>query len=125
MTKEELIIKKLIKIAHNQQKILSKLAQANDPNVVYLKDAAQQAAVNSGFNTTTVNVIPLKGSSNPGRIDPTNLVVAAPGYTVTVGGAPQNNQIRQKYLDVLRKQVATQKPDQPDLVKNLSITFSD
>jgi len=102
------IIAKLIKIAHNQQKIIEKLAQAADPNIDYLRSAAEAAAINASFKASHYQV--MAGSN---------------GYVVSVQGAPKNNNLRQNYINVLKRQVATQKPDQPDLAKNLSVTFND
>lgn len=121
MNKEELIIRKLLKVVANQQKILTKLAQTADPNIKYLTDAAQVASMNSGLNATHVTVTSTGGGSGQASTG----TVIGQGYMVTVGGAPKNNQLRQKFMDTLKRQVATQKPDQPDLASNLSIIFSD
>lgn len=118
---EKLIINKLFKIAANQQKIIQKLAQAQqDPNIQYLKQAAQITAANSGFNATSVTV-----TANPGSTDTeqTSTIQVAGGYTVTVGGAPQQNELREKFIRQLRAMVATQKPNNPQLA-NLSVIFS-
>lgn len=114
--KEELIISKLVKIASNQQKILQKLAQQQDPNIAYLKSAAQITAPNSGFNASSVEVMPKPGSGS----DPS--VQVAGGYTIRVGGAPPKEDIRQKFIRQLQNMVATQKPNQPELA-NLDIIF--
>ena len=72
MDKETLIIQKLLKIADNQQKILQRLAQAQDTNVDYLHRAVQTAGVNmSQPLSLTAFVTPKDG-----------------GYTVTVDGFP-------------------------------------
>ena len=102
---EKLILDKLIKIANNQQKILAKLAQAVDPNLDYLKRAAQVAALNSGFSVTNVEV---SGTSAK--------------YNIIVSGAPKDNKTRQKFLDTLIKQVNSQKPE---LANVLAISLKD
>ena len=103
------IIAKLIKIANNQQKIIEKLAQIADPNIDYLRSAAETAAVNANFKASHYQV--MAGPSG--------------SYVVSVQGAPKNNNQRQNFINVLKRQVATQKPDQPDLAANLSVTFND
>jgi hypothetical protein len=121
-SKEKTIIQKLVKIAKKQQDILQKLAQGLDPNVEYLRKAAQVAAMNVGFAATSIDVKHDKGGglgSTPGS---SSLVVAAPNYSVFVKGAPRDNKIRQKYIDTLKAQVQSQKPD---LGATLSITFTD
>lgn len=122
MSKETLIIKKLLKIAQSQQKILAKLAQTiQDPNVEYLKRAAGDALMNSGINAHYF-VTSKAGTS----IDTPsgNKAETATEYTVTVSGAPSDNALRQKFMDTLKTQIKTQKPNQPELA-NLSILFSD
>ena len=114
---EKNILNKLLRIASNQQKILTKLAQQQDPNVAYLKSAAQITAPNSGFNATSVEVTPNPGG---GGSDPS--VTIASGYTVKVGGAPPNEEVRQKFIRQLKGMVSTQKPNQPEL-SNLSVVF--
>jgi hypothetical protein len=119
--KEKVIIGKLLKIASNQQKIITRLAQQQqDPNIQYLKQAAQVTAANSGFNATSVTVTSSAGSTDPGQA---STIQVQGGYTVTVGGAPQQNELREKFIRQLRNMVATQKPNQPELA-NLSVIFS-
>lgn len=115
--KEKLILNKLLKIASSQQKILVALAQQQDPNIAYLKSAAQITAPNSGFNASSVEVTPQPGSpsSDAG-------VTLAAGYVVKVGGAPPSEEVRQKFIRQLKGMVAAQKPDQPALA-NLSVIF--
>ena len=116
--KEKVILGKLLKIASNQQKILTRLAQAQDPNVAYLKSAAQITAANSGFNAANVTV-----TANPGSAASDPSVKIEGGYTVTVGGAPPQNEVREKFIRQLKAMVASQKPNQPELA-NLSVVFS-
>jgi hypothetical protein len=122
-SQDKLIIKKLLKIAQNQQKILGKLAQAVDPNVEYLKQVANQVGANLGLAITTVEVYRNAGhSSSPGSGDG-SIIVMPTSYIVNVGGVPNKVPVRQKYSDTFRTQVSAQKADQPDLAKNLSIMF--
>jgi len=115
------ILQKLLDIASKQQKVLTKLAQAaQDPNIEYLRQGAQVAAANSGFNATEVNVTPLAASSGTGFSD--NLVNIDPGYIVTVAGSPPDNKLRQKFIDTFKNQCRVQKPDAKWL-DNLSISF--
>jgi len=122
MNKETLIIKKLLKIAKSQQTILAKLAQvAQDLNVEYLKRAVGDALMNSGINAHYYV------TSKPGAAVDTpsgSKAQTATEYTVTVSGAPADNTLRQKFMDTLKTQIKTQKPNQPELT-NLSILFSD
>ncbi len=121
--KEKIILGKLLKIAANQQKILTRLAQ-QDPNISYLKQAAMVTAANSGFNATHVEV-----TANPGTTiedpvpNPASTTVEG-GYTVKIAGAPKQNELREKFIRQLKTMVSTQKPDQPEL-SNLSVIFTD
>lgn len=115
------VIAKLIKIAQNQQKIIEKLAQQSDPNIDYLRSAVQVAVVNTGFKARTFYVTTKGG----GAVPPGNKMTSSPvGYIVSMEGSPENNNLRQRFVDVLKKQIATQKPDQPELVDNLSVLFN-
>lgn len=119
----KVILQKLFDIASKQQKVLTKLAQAaQDPIVDYLKQAAQVAASNSGFTATEVIVDSSPGTSGtlPGSSD---LITTDKGYRITIGGSPPDNKVRQKFIDTLKRQCATQHPG-ADWVNNLSITFS-
>lgn len=109
-SKEKLIIQQLLKIANNQQKMLIKLAQTvEDPMLAYLRRAGTEAAGNSGLPIASIWVSPSGNGS----------------YTVTVNGAAKGNIVRQKYIDTLKRQISTQKPDQPELSNNLAIIFAD
>lgn len=122
MDKEELVIRKLLRIASNQQKILAKLAQvvAEDYSD-YLKGVAQVAAANAGFQATDVHVTRTEGHTGS-TAGSTDTVVVEPGYIVTVKGAPKDNATREKYLNTFKTQVKTQKPG---LEANLSIILED
>src|ERR1700722_15866235 len=74
MNKDTLIIQKLIKIAENQQKILERLAQTQDPNVEYLRRAVQVAGIN-----LTPKPLALSAFVSPKQ---------GGGYTVMVDGFP-------------------------------------
>lgn len=115
--KEKIILSKLLKIASNQQKILERLAQGQDPNVAYLKSAAQITAANSGFNASQVDVTATPGSETGAGVQ------VMGGYTVKVSGAPQDNVTREKFIRQLKTMVSTQKPDQPEL-SNISVVFT-
>lgn len=122
MNKEEFIIRKLISVVSNQQRILTKLAQAmEDPNSQYLKGAAQQAAANTGFTATDVQVLKNSGVSGtvPGS---SNLINTEDNYLVHFKGAPKDNKMRQKFVNVFKTQIRTQKPE---LEAKVSITFDD
>ena len=114
---EKEILSKLLKIASNQQKILVRLAQTQDPNIAYLKSAAQITAANSGFNASSVEV-----TANPGGASSDPSVQTLGGYTIKVSGAPPKNDVRDKFTRQLRAMVASQKPDQAELA-NLSVFF--
>lgn len=117
--KETLLIKKLFKIALNQQKILEKLAQQQDANIEYLKRAAEVAASNSGLTGGSFYI-----AAKPGGTVTTpsgGQAQTATGYMVTVSGAIKDNRIRQKFMDTLKAQVNAQKPE----LANLSIMFAD
>lgn len=123
----DLALAKLLKIAKNQQIILTKLAggpvsgkgnvryqQDPDPNVEYLRSAVQAALVNAHLKATNYYVRPLEGHQNGPVIMPT-------GYQVSVDGADPHNAARQAFTTALKQQVASQKPD---LSANLSIVFT-
>ena len=100
-------IEALIKITANQQKIIEKLAQApaanlQDPNVKYLQQAFQVAALNSGIAQISTPTVVLNAGSTVGnvKVDAT--------YTITVAGIP--SAMRQKVLDTFKRQVKTQHP---------------
>jgi len=117
--KDKLILGKLLKIASNQQKILTHLAQAQqDPNIQYLKQAAMVTAANSGFSATDVQVT-ANATNSPA---PTSNITISGGYTVKVSGAPKQNEVREKFIRQLRAFVAAQKPNDQELA-NLSVIF--
>jgi hypothetical protein len=114
------VLEQLVKIAQNQQAIITKLAAHTDtgkagnpapanPNIGYLKGAAQVSASNSGFNATNVEVEYYGAASHDNIVEKGN-------YVVKVSGAPQNNQIRQKFLTTFKTQIQTQKPELSDNV---------
>lgn len=121
--KEKLILGKLLKIAGNQQKILTRLAQSQtDPNIQFLKEAAMVTAANSGFNATSVEVTPNGGGTvdEPAQVSAVQIMH---GYTVKVSGAPPQNEIREKFIRQLKAMVAAQKPNEQELA-NLSVIFA-
>lgn len=105
MTKDKLIIKKLLTIAEKQQKALNKLAQVGqaDPEAIqYLKSTWQTAALNSGVtesHSPEVSFTP--GSQHDG-------VNIGESYVVK-GVIPQKN--RELFDKNFKNQVKTQKPD--------------
>lgn len=115
--REKIVLSKLLKIASNQQKIIERLAQTQDPNIAYLKSAAQITAANSGFNASHVEV-----TANPGGPGSDPSVQTMAGYTIKVSGAPPKNDLREKFTRQLKAMVASQKPDQAGLA-NLSVLF--
>jgi DNA repair exonuclease SbcCD ATPase subunit len=111
---------KLVKIARNQQQMIEKVAggllreretRSTDPNEDYIRRSVQSAAVNAHLKMVgyQVAVAAAQGANIP------------VGYVVSVSGATNNNAVRQAFIDALKKQVATQKPE---LVANLSIVFT-
>jgi hypothetical protein len=116
MNKEKLIIAKLLKIAQNQQKLITRLAQAQDTNVEYLRRVAVIAGTNIGATVTESTVVPMQSSTTDNVSIPT-------GYVLSVLGVPV--QLRQKYIDTVKSQVKAQKPEQPELADNLTINFRD
>lgn len=118
---EKTIIQKLAKVLANQQKILVRLAQATEDQSQYLRNAAQVAAVNTGFQATHVDVVRKEGHTGS-PAGGTEVVKVEPGYIVTVGGVPKDNAVRQKYINTFKTQVQTQKPG---LEANLSILLED
>lgn len=113
---EKLVIKQLLKIATKQQEIIAKLAQAQDPNVEYLRRVAVVAGANLNVNVTESHVVPLEGGN-------TGTSALPNGYTLHVKGVPSN--LREKYIATVKAQVKAQKPDQPNLSDNLSIIFDE
>lgn len=115
---EKEILSKLLKIATNQQKIIQRLAQQQDPNVTYLRSAANITAMNSGFNPTEITV-----TANPGGAGSDPSVQLGSGYTVKISGAPNKSEVRDLFTRQLKAMVASQKPDQAGL-QNLSVIFA-
>lgn len=119
-TKDQAVIQKLVKIASRQQRILARLAQANEAEA-YLRRAAQVAASNSGFTASNVSATYHGGSS--GAVgEGTSMVNVEGGWTVTVDGSPKDNKVRQQFINTFKTQVQAQKPD---LAKNLSVILPD
>lgn len=121
-SQEKLIIAKLLKIAQSQQKTIEALvkrAQQADPIVEYLKRMAQTVVFNAGLSGTTVSanadteVSPLAGGATvkPGDSN----------YTVFIAGAPDDNNLKQKFIDNFNKTLAAQKPE---LDGRVNIIFS-
>lgn len=117
-SKDLSILQRLVKIARNQQKIIERLAQAAGDQE-YLVRTAQVAAANSGLQASNFSVTFQKGSTEP-PVDGITTKIAGT-WTVTLSGASKDNKLRQKFMDTLKTQVATQKPD----FGPVSIIFAD
>lgn len=110
-TKDKLIIEKLFKMAEARQKILNKLAQTiQDPNIVYLQQAWQVAAVNSGIPQVSSPTI----TATPGSEEANTQISGI--YTIAAKDIPPKNDLRQKLLNVFKTQLKAQKPDLEDKV---------
>ena len=112
---EKTILQKLANIFSTQQKVMTRLAQATDPNMAYLKRAAEQAAANVGLEGMG-NAFKVEVSLKPAD----EILNPHTSYIVSIFGAPAKNEIRQKFLDTFNKQVETQKPE---LAGNVSTIF--
>ena len=118
MTKEDLIIQKLLKIAENQQKILQKLAQQANP--------AQQdvTLLDHTVNTAgTILSMPLTATTIP---------KSGGGYTVTVEGFPpvrennpkdieRDNKLKTNFKAVFDTQLKNQQ--RGDLLNSLALVY--
>jgi hypothetical protein len=117
-SKEKQIISKLLKIAENQQKILSKLAQVSQEDVegnkTYLKSTWQTAGLNSGITAMKDPYV----QYTPGTTDPSGTITGS-NYTLT-GEIPVNK--REQFLNTFKTQIKTQKPD---LEGKVSTIFKD
>lgn len=103
--KETQVIQKLIKIMSNQQKILSKLAQAQDPAIQYLRDTAQVAGVNSQPPMSVIANVTTNPGSQQGD------VTIEQTYTASITGVPEDNRAKQSFMDTFKRQIKTQKPE--------------
>jgi hypothetical protein len=113
--KETQVIQKLIKIMSNQQKILTKLAQQQDPHIQYLREAAQVAGANSQPPMSVIADVTV----NPGFQH--DNVSAPETYTTKVSGVPEDNKAKQSFMDTFKRQIKSQKPD---LDGRVSIIFT-
>ncbi len=119
---EHLIIKKLIKIFANQQKVLAKIAQLADADEdveatkKYLQEVWMTAGVNSGLRVETPEVTYVAGStSNTGN----RTIVQSSQYNL-VGAIPASD--RQKFSDTFDAQIKSQKPE---LDGRVGVIFTD
>lgn len=118
MNNETHILAKLLKIAKNQQKIITKLAQTvaenpsgdmsqapqQDPNIEYLIGAIPVAAVNAGINNVVVTKVdkhPSAPASSGGTMAET--------YLAHIKANPGKH--GEAFKQTWEKQLATQKPD--------------
>lgn len=118
-SKEKLIIERLLALATKQQKVLTKLAQANmqqnetEANKGYLKQTWQVACLNSGVpgHTPTVEFTPGNTSADG---------VTVEGNYMVTGEVPAAQ--REKFDRTFKAQIAAQKPD---LDGKVSVIFKD
>jgi hypothetical protein len=103
--KETKVIQKLIKILGNQQRILTKLAQAQDPAIQYLREAAQVAGANSQPPMSVIANV----TANPGSQE--GNVTVEGSYTASITGVPEDNKAKQSFMDTFKRQIKAQKPE--------------
>src|SRR5271163_3828340 len=102
--REMQVIQKLISIFGNQQKILTKLAQAQDTLIEYLVGAARVAGMNLSPSTSVqadVSVIPGSGKDD----------VTETKYAAKISGLPHDNKIKTSFMNNFKAQINAQKPE--------------
>lgn len=110
------ILEKLFSIASKQQQMIMKLAQAQDPNVAYLQQTAEVAAMN--LNTgLPVSVQVSLGS--PGSSTGDGVQTSA-NYVIRVGGLKDERQ-KVQFKTNLDKAISLQKPE---LSAGISVIYS-
>lgn len=111
MSNEKEIIKKLLTIANNQQKIIRKIAAtvglpSTDPMLDYLERAVDTAATNAGIPFP----VGAEVESTPGSMRD-NIKIEGT-YRVSVRGFDKaDEKTKQKFLQTYLNQVKTQKPE--------------
>lgn len=109
-SKDKQIIEKLLSLATKQQKVLTKLAQANaqyaqnvDANKEYLKRTWQTAGLNTGISAMSTPTVEYT-AGGPGA----DGITIGDNYVVS-GVIPANQ--REKFLATFKAQVSAQKPE--------------
>lgn len=110
------VIEKLISIAEKQQKIIQKLAQAQDPNIAYLKQVGEAAAINTGAGVP----ISVQVTANTPQANPDPGITTTPGYTMRVSGFTTDD-MKTKFKTNLDNTLKLQKPE---LLDNLSVFYT-
>lgn len=118
MNNEKHILAKLLKIAQNQQKIITKLAQTiaenpsgnvstppqQDPNIEYIMSGIPVAAVNAGIT----NVVVTKVDKHPSASSDSGATMNET-YMAHIQANPGKH--GEAFKQIWEKQLATQKPD--------------
>lgn len=106
------ILEKLVNIVGKQQQMLTKLAQAQDPNVALIKQVADSVAAKFAAQgmplTTQVSVNP-----PPANTDPS--VTVSQGYTLKVSGL-KNDNMKNSFKGLLNNALKAQKPELLDVL---------
>ena len=111
------VIEKLFSIASKQQQMIMKLAQAQDPNVAYLQQTAEVAAMN--LNTGLPISIQVSLGSAGTAPDEAG-VSTSPNYVIRVGGL-KNDKQKMEFKSNLDRTLAIQKPE---LSAGISVIYS-
>lgn len=110
------ILESLVKIAENQQKMIQKLAQAQDPNIAWLKQVAEAAAMNLNAGIP-ISVQVSLGTPQP---SPDAGVQVSQNYVIRIGGLKDEKQ-KIQFKTNLDSAVAIQKPE---LSAGISVIYS-
>lgn len=111
------ILEKLFSIASKQQQIIMKLAQVQDPNVAWLQQVSEAAAMN--LNTGLPITVQVSLGSVGTAPDDAGVTTSA-NYTVRVGGFKEEKHKAQFKVN-LDRTIAAQKPD---LSAGISVIYS-
>lgn len=125
MSKEKLILSKLLKIAENQQKILQKLAQVappeekRDENIDYIThQLVPITASNLGLQGVTAVVDVLPSTPSGGSATGSFVEEQPHTYYAKISGVPKPKE--KIFADAMVRQLTAQKPE---LVKIFSYSF--
>lgn len=116
--KEKLVISKLLKIAENQQKIITKLAQTvegHDPVIDYINNRLVAViAANLGLQGVTAETAIISGLPANADTDGSYHQQESPHYNTHVAGVPEPK--RPEFSQAFMKQLSIQKPNLTDKV---------
>lgn len=125
MSKEKLILSKLLKIAENQQKILERLAQTappderRDENIDHIThNLVPIVASNLGLQGVTVTVDIQPGVPSGGSATGSFVAEQPHTYYAKISGVPKPKE--KQFADSMVKMIQLQKPE---LAKMFSYTF--